>query len=71
MVDVFAIGAQLDPPSIDCSQRLIVPTCPVKVNKPLDSPLHIEVDGDKVPPTLCALTSINAGDEYSRGAVPL
>jgi hypothetical protein len=69
---VFAIGAQLDPPSIDCSQRLIVPTCPVKVNKPLDSPLQIEVDGeDKVPPTLCALISINAGDESSRGAVPL
>ncbi len=59
------------PPSVDCSQRRIVPLNPETESKPLFSPLQIEVEVDKVPPILCELISMNAGDEYSTGAVPL
>ena len=68
---VFVIVVQLVPPSVDCSQRIIVPLNPETESKPLFSPLQIEVDEERVPPTLCELISINAGDEYSKGAVPL
>ena len=68
---VFEIVVQLVPPSVDCSQRRIVPLNPDKVNKPLVSPLQIDVEVDRVPPILCELISMNAGDEYSTGAVPL
>jgi hypothetical protein len=68
---VFAIGVQFVPPSVDCSQRIIVPVNPETVSKPLFSPLQIEVDVERVPPTLAAFTSILAGIENSTGAVPL
>ena len=68
---VFAIDVQLVPPSVDCSQRRIVPLNPETVNKPLVSPLQIELDVERVPPTLAAFTSILAGIENSTGAVPL
>ena len=49
----------------------MVPLNPDTVSNPLVSPLQIDVEPDKVPPTLCKLTSIKAGDEYTSESVPL
>ena len=51
---------------------MIAPLLPVNVISPLFSFLQIEVVAElKFPPKLCDVTSINAGFEYSIGAVPL
>ena len=68
---VFEIVVQVAPLLSDCSHLKIFPLNPDTVNKPLVSPLQIDVELDNVPPTLCELISMNAGDEYSTGAVPL
>ena len=68
---VFEMALHVAPLFVDSSQRIIVPLNPETVSNPLVSPLQIEVDEERVPPTLCELTSINAGAEYSTGAVPL
>ena len=71
MFVVLAIDVQV-PLIVDCSQRMIVPTFPLNVIKPLFSFLQIEVVEEfKFPPTLSEFTSILAGMENSKGAVPL
>ncbi len=53
---MFAMDAQVAPPFVDDSQRIIVPCWPVRVSEPLD-PLHMETEGS-VPPAAEGCTVI-------------
>jgi hypothetical protein len=49
---------QFKPLSIDLSQRIMFPTCPVKLMFPLLAPAHTLTSPVLVPPTVIGLTVI-------------
>ena len=61
---IFAIGVQVTPPSIDCSQFVTAPVFPDKTNVPAFEPEQTVALDAIVPPTVTGSTVMVAGFEF-------